>query len=86
MYYYNGSVYVEDEDQCQNCSNFVNDVNCPLLQALGMNLVVLQDNMFVTNCGFYKEFKRNLRVVGKIETPPNNDTEPPINNVRRLRS
>jgi hypothetical protein len=89
MYYYNGSVYIEDEDQCQTCANFVNDVNCPLLQALGMGLVTLNDNMIVTNCGFYKEFKRNLRIIRPGEKdsppPPSNDSQPPLNNIRRLK-
>lgn len=83
MYYYNGSVYVEDEDQCQTCANFAQGVACPLLHALGAGVVTLQDNMIVTNCGFYKEFKRNLRLISK-EVTPDNDDHTPDNNVRRL--
>ena len=83
MYYYNGSVYIEDEDQCQTCSNFTKGVACPLLQALGMGVVIMKDNMYVTNCGFYKEFKRHLRLISD-NVPPKNDDETPKNNVKRL--
>ena len=84
MYYYKGSVYIEDEDQCQTCENFARGVACPLLQALGMGVVVMQDNMYVTNCGFYKEFKRRLRLVSSNNTPPENDDNSPKNNLKRM--
>lgn len=86
MYYYNGSVYVEDEDQCQTCSNFAHGVACPLLQALGMGVVVMQDNLIVTNCGFYKEFKRGLRIVKSETEPSETDNENPGDNLIRLHS
>jgi hypothetical protein len=85
MYYYNGSVYVEDEDQCQTCANFAKGVACPLLQALGMGLVVMQDSMVVTNCGFYKEFKRHLRLISKNEPPEDNDNSSPDDKVRKFK-
>lgn len=91
MYYYNGSVYIEDEDQCQTCSNFAQGVACPLLQALGMGLVVMQDNLYVTNCGFYQEFKRHLKLI-KNESPhnddetPNNKTESNKNKAKRIQN
>ena len=66
MYYDNGTVRVEDEDQCLTCDNFNNGVACPLLQALGLGLVSLEGNLYVTNCAFYKEFKRHLRLVQPI--------------------
>lgn len=82
MYYFEGSVYIEDDDQCQTCVNFAKGVACPLLQALGMGMVVLQDSMIVTNCGFYVEFKRKLKVI-KEDTSPEN--KPPENNIRQLK-
>lgn len=85
MYYYNGSVYIEDEDQCQTCTNFAQGVACPLLQALGMGVVVMQDNMYVTNCGFYKEFKRHLRVIKNDDKTPENDDDQPGNNLKILK-
>lgn len=63
MYYYNGSVHVEKEDQCITCKNFTEGVACPLLQALAMGLVTLDGTLYVTNCGFYEEFVRKLKLV-----------------------
>lgn len=84
MYYYNNSVYVEDEDQCQTCSNFAQGVACPLLQALGMGMVVLQDSMIVTNCGFYKEFKRHLRLMPS-SNDPKDDNDEKSNKIRKFK-
>jgi uncharacterized membrane protein YqhA len=67
MYYHNGSVHVEKEDQCMTCKNFAEGVACPLLQALGMGLVSLEGTLYVTNCGFYEEFVRKLRLVPKSD-------------------
>ena len=86
MYYYNGSVYVEDEDQCQTCTNFAQGVACPLLQALGMGIVVMEDNMYVTNCGFYKEFKRKLRLISDNNDPPEDNDKMPPSNLRKFNS
>lgn len=63
MFYTDGQVRVEEEDQCMTCENFNKGVACPLLQALGMGLVSLQDSLLVTNCSFYKQFKRHLKIV-----------------------
>jgi hypothetical protein len=63
MFYDNGKVYVEKDDQCISCKNFTKGVACPLLQALGMGVVVLDGTMNVSNCGFYEEFKRHLKIV-----------------------
>ena len=63
MYYENGSVHVEEDDQCINCKNFTQGVACPLLQALAMGLVVLDGSMVVTNCGFFQEHVRHLKIV-----------------------
>jgi len=79
MYYFEGSVYVEDEDQCQTCTNFAKGIACPLLQALGMGVVVMQDNMYVTNCGFYVEFKRHLRIIKDTNGPEGSDQTPKTN-------
>lgn len=63
MYYADGNVYVEKEDQCISCKNFAEGVECPLLQALAMGLVTLEGMLNVTNCGFYKEYVRHLKIV-----------------------
>ena len=63
LYKINDKVFIEDEDQCLTCENYAKGVACPLLEALGEGIVCLEDSMIVTNCGFYKEFKRTLRLV-----------------------
>ncbi|MEI7475377.1 MAG: hypothetical protein WCK67_11440 [bacterium] len=63
MYYQDGVVFVEKEDQCTCCKNYNHGVACPLLHALGLGVVTLDDVMTVSNCGFYEEFKRHLKVV-----------------------
>lgn len=63
MYCVDDTVYIEDDDQCLTCENYARGVACPLIEALGQGVVYLEDSMIVTNCGFYKEFKRTLRLV-----------------------
>lgn len=63
MYCIDYTVYIEDDDQCLTCDNYAKGVSCPLLEALGQGVVYLEDSLTVTNCGFYKEFKRNLKLV-----------------------
>lgn len=67
MYCIDDTVFIEDEDQCLTCENYAKGVACPLLEALGQGVVYLEDNLTVTNCGFYKEFKRILSIVRKEE-------------------
>lgn len=63
MYCIESKVYIEDEDQCMTCDNYAKGVSCPLLEALGQGVVYLEDSLYVTNCGFYKEFRRTLKLV-----------------------
>lgn len=67
MYCIDDTVFIEDEDQCLTCENYAKGVACPLLEALGQGVVYLEDSLTVTNCGFYKEFKRILSIVRKEE-------------------
>jgi len=67
MYCVDYTVYIEDDDQCLTCENYSRGVACPLLEALASGVVYLEDSLTVTNCGFYKEFKRTLKVVKKEE-------------------
>lgn len=67
MYCEDDRVFIEDDDQCTTCENYARGVACPLIEALGMGMVYLEDNMTVANCGFYKEFKRNLKIVKSRE-------------------
>ena len=57
------TTYIEDDDQCITCENYAKGVACPLLEALGQGVVYLEGNLTVSNCGFYKEFKRHLKLV-----------------------
>ena len=66
MYCDGGKVFVEKEDQCMSCKNFKKGVECPLLQALGFGVVTLEGTLYVTNCGFYAEYKRHLNLVNEI--------------------
>lgn len=54
MYCDDGRVYIEDCDQCINCKNYAEGVSCPLLTALGLGVVYLENSLAVTNCGFSK--------------------------------
>lgn len=63
MYCIDDTVYIEDDDQCLTCENYAKGVACPLLEALGSGFVYIEESMIVTNCGFYKEFKRSLKIV-----------------------
>lgn len=63
MYCIDYTIYIEDDDQCLTCDNYARGVSCPLLEALGQGVVYLEDSLTVTNCGFYKEFKRTLTLV-----------------------
>lgn len=67
MYCIDDTVFIEDSDQCITCENYAKGVACPLLEALGEGVVYLEDSLSVTNCGFYKEFKRTLKIVKKEE-------------------
>ena len=70
--YYDDMVHVEPDDQCFKCEYFLKGVTCPLLEALGVGVVSLKTEITVQNCGFFKPFKRNLRLVESSET----DDEP----------
>jgi len=71
--YFDGSVHIEEEDQCYTCEYFLKGVTCPLLEALGVGVAHLDDDVIVRNCGFYKEFKRHLSVVELSEDDSDDD-------------
>ena len=73
MYSDGKKVYIEDEDLCSTCENYVKEFDCPLLGALVQGDVFIEDNLIVTSCGFYKEFKRELRIVRNIKKNENNN-------------
>jgi len=72
--YHDGSVHIEEEDQCYTCKYFSQGVLCPLLEALAVGVAHLDGDVVVKNCGFYVEFKRHLHVV---VDPPKQADEPP---------
>jgi hypothetical protein len=61
--YYDGTVHIEEDDQCYSCEYFLKGVQCPLLEALALGVVSLGGDVVVRNCGFYKKFKRALYLV-----------------------
>lgn len=67
MYCDDGKIYIEEDDQCTDCKNYLEGVSCPLLTALGLGVVNLEDSLVVTNCGFFKKFERRLHIVRKDE-------------------
>lgn len=74
--YYDGSIHIEEDDLCYTCEYFVKGVNCPLLEALALGVVNLDTDIVVNTCGFYKEFKRKLRLVeAEPEVEENNEIE-----------
>lgn len=68
-----GKVYIEDDDQCMDCKNYAQGVACPLLTALGLGVVYLEDNLIVKNCGFFERFERYLHIVREDDENDNLD-------------
>ncbi len=67
VYTSNGKIFIESDDQCMNCTNYVRGVSCPLLTALGLGVVYIENSLKVVDCGFYKKFERNLHIVSDGE-------------------
>jgi len=67
MYCSDGNIYIEDDDQCIDCENYAQGVSCPLLTALGLGVVYMEDSLTVSNCGFFKKFERHLHIVRNNE-------------------
>ena len=67
MYLEDGQIFIEADDQCVSCRNYAEGVACPLLNALGLGVVYLEDSMTVSNCGFYEKFERILHIVRNNE-------------------
>ncbi|MBX2861454.1 MAG: hypothetical protein KTR14_09465 [Vampirovibrio sp.] len=74
--YDDGTIHIEKDDQCFTCEHFAKGVSCPLLEAMAVGVVQLQQDITVKNCGFYKEFKRHLSVVENRHTDGSGDTPP----------
>lgn len=67
MYYDNGNIFIEEDDQCITCANMQKGVACPLLHALAQGVVFIEDSLCVSNCGFYQKFERHLRLVVPLD-------------------
>ena len=68
MYCSDGKIYIDDHDRCSDSKNYAEAVSCPLLAALGLGVVYLEDSLTVTNCGFFEKFERKLHIVRNNET------------------
>lgn len=75
--FYDGSVNIEEDDQCFTCQHFVKGVACPLLEALGMGVAELTGEIVVRNCGFYVKFERHLKVLRDAGSPAAQEFEEP---------
>jgi len=74
MYCDGEKVFVEEDDICMTCENYVKEFSCPLLLALGAGDVFMEDNLVVTKCGFYKEFKRLLHIIKESDENEDDNT------------
>ena len=72
MYSDGEKVFIEDDDICLTCENYVKDFDCPLLGALIQGDVFIEESLIVTKCGMYKEFKRVLHIVRKKDNDKDN--------------
>lgn len=63
MYCEDGKIFIDNDDQCINCKNYAEGVSCPLLTALGLGVVYIEDTLIVSNCGFFEKFERHLHIV-----------------------
>lgn len=72
MYSDGEKIFIEDDDICLTCENYVKEFDCPLINALVLGDVYLEDSLIVTRCGFYKEFKRVLHIVKDNNKNENN--------------
>ena len=63
MYCEDSKIYIEKDDQCMDCKNYLQGISCPLLTALGLGVVYLENNLSVVNCGFFEKFERSLHIV-----------------------
>lgn len=82
--YYDGHIHIEEEDQCYSCEFFLKGVMCPLLEALAVGVAHLEGDVLVKNCGFYKPFKRHLRVI-EAPNPTDSDDTPDSKNKKPAR-
>ncbi len=73
MYSDGEKIFIEDDDICLTCENYVKEFDCPLLNALVQGDVYLENSLVVTRCGFYKEFKRVLHIVKDNKNANNNN-------------
>ena len=67
MYFYNGNIYIEEDDECITCENIQKGIACPLVLAIAQGAVFIDDSLNVLNCGFYKKHERHLRLVIPVE-------------------
>lgn len=88
--FYDGSIHIEEDDQCYTCEFFLKGVMCPLLEALAVGVAHLEGDVQVKNCGFYVEFKRHLHVVehpeqsAEVADSPAQEAPPKTDRIKRF--
>lgn len=61
MYESNNVIFVDKEDQCYDCRH--HNTGCPVIEGLTMGYFLLDDDIAVTNCSFYKPREGAQKVI-----------------------
>lgn len=78
MFYYEGTMQIEQDDQCWTCKfapyrnphsgkESTPEKNCPLLEALYCGIVESDGEFAVSNCDFYIDKRPHLQIVAPID-------------------
>lgn len=59
MYCVESKVFIENDDLCISCQNYVQDLNCPLLSALAQGDVFLENSLQVQTADFIENLKES---------------------------
>lgn len=60
MYEHEGAIHIEKDDQCWMCQH---QLTCPVMEGLALGVLLLDGEMTVQNCGFYKKKECHLKIV-----------------------
>jgi hypothetical protein len=63
MYFEDGNLFIETQDQCYTCKHLKGKKLCPLIDAISAGVVALSDDICVNDCGLYAATSRHLKIV-----------------------